>query len=216
MVDKTNSNYSPLTLNELKKKINKNKRVKVGRNDFAYGKMNKGYKNLDFTKDYFTVPEIREHLDDKYFKTWRILLRQGDLKWIQRSDRINDKVYLKDNVEALCLLKEQACIIERNFFEKKRKIARNKKKLRYRPKYKPFHFNSAYRGDVFLFSYPVAREWKAELLTDFLKTKEFLFDEDSPHWKGMPKLRYFCLKNLMNSKVEKWEQQVQRFLAKKD
>lgn len=81
-------------------------------------------------------------------------------------------------------------------------------KSQYKIEYKPFHFDSAYRGDIYLFSYPKSREWKAELLTEFLHTKEFLFDEDSPHWKGMKKLRYFCLKNLMNSKVEKWEYQV--------
>lgn len=86
-----------------------------------------------------------------------------------------------------------------DLFWKKRKTVLVKQKL------KPFYFDSAYRGRIFLFSYPESREWKAELLTEFLKTKEFLFDEDSPHWKGMKKVRYFCYKFLMNAKVEKWE-----------
>ena len=86
-----------------------------------------------------------------------------------------------------------------DLFWKKRKTVIVKQKL------KPFYFDSAYRGRVFLFSYPESREWKAELLTEFLKTKEFLFDEDNPHWKGMKKVRYFCYKFLMNAKVEKWE-----------
>ena len=209
MIDKRNTNYVPLTLNEILKKIKKNKNVKIERKDFSYRQYNKEYKKLDFTKDYFTTAEIREQMNDEYHKTWRILLRQGDLKAIIRNNTHNDVVYLKDNVESICLLKEIGSQFEEEFFNKPKPTAS-------KIEYKPFHFDSAYRGDIYLFSYPKSREWKAELLTDFLHTKEFLFDEDSPHWKGMKKLRYFCLKNLMNSKVEKWEQQVQRFLAKKD
>lgn len=209
MIDKRNTNYVPLTLNEILKKIKKNKNVKIERKDFSYRQYNKGYKKLDFTKDYFTTAEIREQMNDEYHKTWRILLRQGDLKAIIRNNTHNDVVYLKDNVESICLLKEIGSQFEEEFFNKPKPTVS-------KIEYKPFHFDSAYRGDIYLFSYPKSREWKAELLTEFLHTKEFLFDEDSPHWKGMPKLRYFCLKNLMNSKVEKWEYQVQRFLAKKD
>lgn len=209
MIDKRNTNYVPLTLNEILKKIKKNKNVKIERKDFSYRRYNKEYKKLDFTKDYFTTAEIREQMNDEYHKSWRILLRQGDLKAIIRNNTHNDVVYLKDNVESVCLLKEIGAQFEEDFFNKPKPTA-------IKIEYKPFHFDSAYRGDIFLFSYPKTLEWKAELLTEFLHTKEFLFDEDSPHWKGMPKLRYFCLKNLMNSKVEKWEYQVQRFLAKKD
>jgi hypothetical protein len=140
-------------------------------------------------------------MNDEYHKSWRILLRQGDLKAIIRNNTHNDVVYLKDNVESICLLKEIGAQFEEEFFNKPKPTVS-------KIEYKPFHFDSAYRGDIYLFSYPKSREWKAELLTEFLHTKEFLFDEDSPHWKGMPKLRYFCLKNLMNSKVEKWEYQV--------
>ena len=140
-------------------------------------------------------------MDDEYHKSWRILLRQGDLKGMIRNNNPCDVVYLKDNVESVCLLKEIGAQMEEQFFGK---IIIKPKKT----KYKPFHFDSAYRGDIYLFSYPVTKEWKAELLTNFLHTKEYLFDEDNPHWKGMKALRYFCLKNLMNSKVEKWEYQV--------
>lgn len=45
-------------------------------------------------------------MNDEYHKTWRILLRQGDLKAIIRNNTHNDVVYLKDNVENICLLKE--------------------------------------------------------------------------------------------------------------
>ena len=209
MIDKRNTNYVPLTLKDVLKKIKKNRNVKIENKDLSYRRYNKGYKKLDFTKDYFTTAEIREQMNDEYHKTWRILLRQGDLKGMVRNNNPSDVIYLKDNVEAVCLLKELGAQFEESFFET------NKNKPS-KIEYKPFHFDSAYRGDIYLFSYPKTREWKAELLTDFLHKKEFLFDEDSPHWKGMPKLRYFCLKNLMNSKVEKWEYQVQRFLAKKD
>lgn len=209
MIDKKNTNYVPLTLNDILKKIKKNKGVKIENKDFSYRRYNKGYKKLDFTKDYFTSAEIREQMNDEYHKTWRILLRQGDLRGMIRNNNPCNVVYFKDNVRHICLLKEIGAQLEEQFFTKiEPKV--------HKPEYKPFHFDSAYRGDIYLFSYPKSREWKAKLLTDFLHTKEFLFDEDSPHWKGMKALRYFCLKNLMNSKVERWEYQVQRFLAKKD
>jgi hypothetical protein len=60
MIDKRNTNYAPLTLNEVLKKIKKNKNVKIERKDFSYRQYNKEYKKLDFTKDYFTTAEIRE------------------------------------------------------------------------------------------------------------------------------------------------------------
>ena len=60
MIDKKNTNYVPLTLNDILKKIKKNKGVKIENEDFSYRRYNKGYKKLDFTKDYFTSAEIRE------------------------------------------------------------------------------------------------------------------------------------------------------------
>jgi hypothetical protein len=60
MIDKKNTNYVPLTLNEILKKIKKNKRVKIDKKELSYRKYNKGYKTLDFTKDFFTPAEIRE------------------------------------------------------------------------------------------------------------------------------------------------------------
>lgn len=60
MIDKRNTNYVPLTLNEILKKIKKNKNVKIERKDFSYRRYNKEYKKLDFSKDYFTTSEIRE------------------------------------------------------------------------------------------------------------------------------------------------------------
>jgi hypothetical protein len=65
-------------------------------------------------------------------------------------------------------MKELATLLEVNYLRKKVKSVK--------VEYKSFHFDSVYRGNVFLFSYPKSLEWKAELLTDFLKTKEFLFD----------------------------------------
>jgi hypothetical protein len=50
------------------------------------------------------------------------------------------------------------------------------------------------------------------LVTDFLKTKEYLFDEDSPFFKGHNKTRKFIEKNLFNGKPEKWDYYLKRFL----
>jgi hypothetical protein len=48
--DKKNTNYIPLTVNEIIKKIKKNRNIKITSSDLSYIKYNKGYKKLDFTK----------------------------------------------------------------------------------------------------------------------------------------------------------------------
>lgn len=75
MGDRKNSNYVPSTLNEVLKKIKRNHKVKMYNSDFSYNRMNKGYKQLDFTKPYFTPSELTDKLNDEYYKTWRIILR---------------------------------------------------------------------------------------------------------------------------------------------
>lgn len=188
--------------------VEKIKKKNKSRNKHLYKGLNKAYKKLDWNKNKFNNAEVKEVFENTALPVQRKMRNYGWLKYYPNSS-MNEGYYLKNNVENLFLLQELMCQMDDDYW-------RNIKYHSYKIEYKPFHFNSAYRGDIFLFSYPKSKEWKAELLTDFLHTKEFLFDEDSPHWKGMKKLRYFCLKNLMNSKVEKWECQVQRFLDKKD
>ena len=188
--------------------VEKIRKKNKSRDRYLYNGLNKAYKKLDWSKDKFNNVEMKEAFENTALPVQRKMRNYGWLKYYPKNS-MNDGYYLKSNVENLFLLQELMCQMDDDYWDVYPPI---KQKI----EYKPFHFDSAYRGDIYLFSYPISREWKAELLTDFLHTKEFLFDEDSPHWKGMKKLRYFCLKNLMNSSVERWEQQVQRFLAKKD
>lgn len=198
--------HVPNTLHQLKKQIKSFKSRGRKKHTTLYGKLNKAYRTINWDKLQFTTSEIKQAIEDQNFKRWRRIVADKQVAIIKK----HNKYFVKrQNLQGICLLRQVCSVIDTLYFKKEPKPT---KKIQY----KPFHFNSAYRGDIFLFSYPITLEWKAELLTDFLHTKQFLFDEDSPHWKGMPKLRYFCLKNLMNSKVEKWEYQVQRFLAKND
>lgn len=198
------------TLKDIKRAISKIDRLKKKATvkDHLYRNVNKSYKKLDWNKSKFEIDEMKKAFENTALPVQRKMRNYGWLKYYPKTGR-NDGYYLKSNVENLFFLQEIMCQYDDKYWLSEIKGVT-------KIEYKPFHFDSAYRGDIYLFSYPKSMEWKAELLTDFLHTKEFLFDEDSPHWKGMKKLRYFCLKNLMNSKVEKWEYQVQRFLAKKD
>lgn len=180
--------------------VEKFRKKNKSRDRYLYKGLNKKYKKLDWTKNKFNNTEAKEVFENTALPVQRKMRNYGWLKYYPISG-MNDGYYLKSNVENLFLLQELMCQMDDEYWY-------NVQNYNYKIEYKPFHFNSAYRGDIFLFSYPKSMEWKAELLTDFLHTKEFLFDEDSPHWKGMKKLRYFCLKNLMKSRVEKWEWQV--------
>lgn len=177
--------------------VEKFRKKNKSRDKHLYNGLNKAYKNLDWNKDKFGNSEVKEVFENTALPVQRKMRNYGWLKYYPINN-MNNGYYLKNNVENLFLLQELMCQMDDDYWDVYPPI---KQKI----EYKPFHFDSAYRGDVYLFSYPISREWKAELLTDFLHTKEFLFDEDSPHWKGMKKLRYFCLKNLMNSSVERWE-----------
>lgn len=191
------------SLNGVKKAlayVEKFRKKNKSRDRYLYNGLNKKYKKLNWSKDKFNNTEAKEVFENTALPVQRKMRNYGWLKYYPLTG-MNDGYYLKSNVENLFLLQELMCQMDDEYWCPKKRYG-------YKIEYKPFHFNSAYRGDIFLFSYPKSKEWKAELLTEFLHTKEFLFDEDSPHWKGMPKLRYFCLKNLMNSKVEKWENQV--------
>ena len=177
--------------------VEKFRKKNKSRDRYLYNGLNKAYKKLDWRKDKFDNAEVKEVFENTALPVQRKMRNYGWLKYYPKNS-MNDCYYLKSNVENLFLLQELMCQMDDDYWDVYPPI---KQKI----EYKPFHFDSAYRGDIYLFSYPISREWKAELLTDFLHTKEFLFDEDSPHWKGMKKLRYFCLKNLMNSSVERWE-----------
>ena len=195
------------TLSQLRKLIKTRKRA-AKQGSKLYGKLNKSYKKVDWKRQYIPTTEAKEILDDPFLKCWRRLYTDKEIKPIKNDKNLSNVVYKTENIEGLCLIKELASLLEVKYLQKIPKYVKQQGV--------PFYFDSAYRGRVFLFSYPKSKEWKAELLTQFLKTKEFLFDEDSPHWKGMKKVRYFCQKFLMNCKVERWQSQVQRFLSEKD
>lgn len=195
-----------VSLQEIEKKLKQLNRYRIkvkAKDKKLYNTINKAYKKIDWNKQWLRKSDLDEIIPNSVCHVLRKMRNEGMVKCFNR------ELYKTSNFEGLFLLQEQMCQMDDEYWY-------DAQKSQYKIEYKPFHFDSAYRGDIYLFSYPKSREWKAELLTEFLHTKEFLFDEDSPHWKGMKKLRYFCLKNLMNSKVEKWEYQVQRFLAKKD
>ncbi len=195
-----------VSLQEIEKKLkqlNRYRKKVKSKDKKLYNTINKKYKKIDWQKQWLRKADLDEALPNSVCHVLRKMRNEGMVKCFNR------EFYKTSNFEGLFLLQEQMCQMDEDYWK-------DVQIPYYKTEYKPFHFDSAYRGDVYLFSYPISKEWKAELLTEFLHTKEFLFDEDSPHWKGMKKLRYFCLKNLMNSKVEKWEYQVQRFLAKKD
>lgn len=69
--------------------------------------------------------------------------------------------------------------------------------------YVPYHFDSKYLGKCYLCSIPKTLEWKVELLTEFLKSKEFIFDERTPFGRPLKDIRKFVGKTLVVSKVEK-------------
>jgi hypothetical protein len=109
----------------------------------------------------------------------------------------------------ICFLKEVAAFTENN-------IHYAKKKKRKMPEQIDFYFDSIYIGRKKLFKFAKTKEWKVKAVTDYLKTKEYLFDKESPFYKGYEETVRFIRTNLMNGKMEKWDFYLKRFLAQKD
>lgn len=195
------------TLKELRNVIRKNKniaRAKVKKS--FYYRMNKKYKQLDWNKEYLYPHQIVPCLEGQFFRCWRKLKANKEIKPQYISKCLKKIAYKRYNIQGLFLLQQIAAQQEKKI------LAKKKKKRPWKPKYIPFFFDSAYLGRIQICSYPESRKWKSELLTQFLHKKEFLFDEDSPHYKGLKKTKRFVATSLMGGKVQKWEQHLQRFL----
>jgi hypothetical protein len=82
-------------------------------------------------------------------------------------------------------------------------------------KYIPYSFDSKYLGKCYLCSLPKTSDWKIPLLTEFLKSKEFIFDERTPFGRPLKEIRKFVSKTLIVSKIEKWDYYFQRFLRER-
>lgn len=198
--------YVSLTLNEILKQIKRNKRLSKINYKKCYKIYNKKYKNLDWKKKYFSSSEVMQSLGDDYFKCFRRLKSDKEIIPI-KIDR--NYFYKRENVELLCLLKEVASTLEDKFFDVREKRP-------WKPEYIPYYFDSLYRGRTYICAIPKSKEEKSKLVTEFLKKKEFLFDEDSPFFKGSYKTIRFIEKNLINGKVEKWNYYLQRFVSEND
>lgn len=168
----------------------------------CYKKLNKKYKLLNWNEKFFTATELRDAIEDDYFKCWRRMYADKELRPMGNRPKI---YYSRENAEMICLLKEVAAFTESGI-DKIKKVKHKK------VKYLSFYFESKYIGKRCLFVYPESRKWKEKPLRKYLKTKEFLFNEDSPFYKGWDKTVQFIFGSLMCGKMEKWDFYLKRFL----
>lgn len=205
-ITRKNKNCVPLTLKELKNKLSYNKKIAKKFLKMSYNLYNKNYRKMNWDKLFYTKKDIIDNIQDDYYKCYRRLLSDGELKPI--FNKSGENYYCKENVEGICLLKEIGAKLEDNLFSPKGKT-------KYRVKYIPFYFDSKYIGKCYICSYPKTLEWKAPLLTEFLQDKHYIFDQENQFGRPLKELRRFIGKNLMKGKVEKWNYYFQRFLSEK-
>lgn len=204
------TNYVPFTLNEILDKIrlNRNKsRTASKKNGKCYSLYNKKYKDLDYEKQFFRAAEVEEAVGDSYFKGFRRLKMDKEL-------RPTKSGYTKHNVESICLLKEVAGFLEDKFLVKRQKLTKKKRKQKTKIKKIPYYYDSVYRDKIYICHIPETLKWKIELVSDFLKNKQYIFDEDSSFGKPVDEIRYFIAKCLINTKVERWDYNFKRFMSK--
>ena len=94
--------YVPFTLLKVLRKIKRNKKAVKAK---CYVSINKKYKLLDWTKSSFTKTDIEENIQDDYFKKFKRMVMDKELRASQKGTK---GIYRKENVEFICFLKELA------------------------------------------------------------------------------------------------------------
>ena len=192
----------------LKKVIRKKNKSKKNKDKSFYKTVSKEYKKFDWRKSLIEINELKDISSDSIIGVIRKARDEKKIKVVRRNGQ--KYYYSTQNIGGLFLLQEQMCQMDEQFLRKH-------VKTKYKPqKYVSYYFDSLYLGRCFICSHRQSLEWKQELLTDFLQDKHFLFDETNQFGRPLGEIRKFIAKKLMNCKVEKWDYQFQRFLAKKD
>lgn len=167
--------------------------------------VNKNYRFLDWSKNKLSMDDLKGSIENTALPVFR---KMRDYKWVRCQDK---NYYLKSNIENLFLLQELMCQMDEDYWFPSEKSKNKSQSVTY----VPYHFDSKYLGKCYLCSIPKTLEWKVELLTEFLKSKEFIFDERTPFGRPLKDIRKFVGKTLVVSKVEKWDYYFHRFLHEK-
>ena len=181
----------------------KNKNRNKG--NYLYSKFDKTYKKIDWSSEKIDNHTVRQILQNNVMMTYDKLVENKKLRFFSNGCR-KEGYYLRSNVQNLLLVQELMSQMDDRYWMKKS----NEK---WKPEYVPFYFDSVYRGKIWICQIPITKIEKSKLVTEFLHTKEYLFDEDCPFFKGHNKTRNFIEKNLFNGKVEKWDYYLKRFLS---
>lgn len=195
----------PNTLAQIRKKIKEYKRQGRKIRVRVYQNMNKEYKQFDWTNKYFLSKDVKQHLNDSYFKCYRRLL--SDKQLLVRQINANDYAIERQNLQGICLLKQLCAQVDDKYFTQKK----NKKRKR-KVKYLKFYYQSAYTNKMILAYYTKEVEWKIPFVRQFLSKKEYIFDSTNQFYKGMSQIKKFVKNSLINCKIQRWDYNFQRFL----
>ena len=200
------------TLKEVKdalKKIEKKKiKAKKNKEKSFYNTTSKEYKKFDWRKSLIETTDLHNIAKDSIIGVVRKARELKKIKVVRKNG--NQFYYSTTNIGGLFLLQEQMCQMDEYFMTKPNKVKYKSKK------YISYYFDSLYLGRCYICSHPESLQWKHELLTDFLQDKQYIFDETNEFGRPLGEIRKFIAKKLMNCRIEKWDYQFQRFLAKKD
>lgn len=199
----------PNTLKDVQKKIKRYRwdaKRKLGKKSL-YSKINKGYKNLNWDKDRFSTDQLKSNITDEYFKCYRRMLQDKELRVYKQGNTFYAD---RQNVQGICMLKQLCCLMQNKYIKHLSNKTWNPKE------YYQFYYDSDYVGRIKICNYDCSKEWKIPMVVQFLKDKQYIFDQDNMFGKTLSEVKLFIKKQLIKGKAEKWDYYFQRFLAKKD
>ena len=182
-----------------------------------FNRVNKFYKKLNWKNKYMRAEDVEKMFSDRATNVNYFLPDKPRATILRMEDVVDENgKYPTKTIEKYVLVRELMGQMDDMFWQpytppKKRKKRERKKKRNIN--YVPYYFDSVYQGSVYICAMPESKLEKSKLVTEYLRKKEFLFDKDSPYFKGNSKVRRFVMSNLIYGKPEKWDYYVERFLT---
>lgn len=211
MDDSYNNKQSLKEIRELLANVEKVRQSRKETRELLYNTVNKAYKNINWRDEGISTKE-----SDIVFEntTLPVKRKMRDYKWLRyknfgKKKDVKHGYYPIKNVENLFLIQELMCHMDDEYWDFSRQ-----KRYKWRTELVSYYFDSAYIGNTYICQIPITKVEKSKLVTEWLKKREFLFDETNGLTRPLKYVRRFIKRNLMNGKIEKWDYYLKRFLYK--
>lgn len=205
----------PVPLKKLGRKIKRfvDHRLSERKENGLYIHFNKKYKKFDWSRPEYTKNDVREIVDDEYFRELEsIIINTNHLDTTIKDNIIFiDKYSLEEE-----FLRREMCSYMDDVLWHRAKTSRIKRINRCKlGRTKEYYLKGV--GKIFYMGkLPVKMETRIQLIKDFLLKKKFIFDRKSPLRLNDKLIRKLINRKLLYGSVEKFEESLAEIYEEKN